>query len=138
MLKDYLSKNNITVYKLAKAIEEPYSTVNDLSNGKICIDDCRVNLLRKIAGYFNISLEEMYKECQNIHYLYSEKYSTHGVVEGKKKKYIISFDYDNTHHEVEFCKITEHSTMFIKEAALYEMEKMISQMELEKTVCNIF
>lgn len=64
MLKDYLSENKTSVYKLAKAINEPYSTLNDLSNGRYDIDECKVKLLKKTSEYFKISLEEMYIICK--------------------------------------------------------------------------
>lgn len=34
MLKEYLQKRNISTYKLAADIQEPYSTINDIVNVK--------------------------------------------------------------------------------------------------------
>lgn len=127
MLKDYLLERNTSVYRLAKSIGEPYSTLNDLSNGKVDIDECRVKLLRKIAEYFDVSLEEMYKECQHSYHFFSEKYETEYLVDVKKKEYVLSFDYNDVHREIELGKVTEESTMHIEEIALAEMEKVISQ-----------
>lgn len=138
MLKDYLTNRNISIYRLAKEIEEPYSTLNDLANGKIDIDECKVKLLRKIAVYFGESMEEMHKVCKNAYNIYSEKYKVAGTVDVKLKTYHIHFNYEDVYHEIEFCKVTEHSSIFIEEAAVYEMEKMISKLEMEKVLCSIF
>ena len=44
MLKEYLQKNNISVYKLSKKSDVPYSTLNDLVNLKLPVENIRAGL----------------------------------------------------------------------------------------------
>ena len=49
MLKDHLKEKQISIYSMSKACGIPYSTLNDLANGKVDIDNCKVGLLLKIS-----------------------------------------------------------------------------------------
>ena len=59
MLKDYLIENNISVYKLSKESTVPYTTLNELANGKKDISDCKVKTIENIARALNISMESL-------------------------------------------------------------------------------
>ena len=48
MLKEYLKKKNKSIYALSKESGVAYSTLNDLANGKVDINQCKVSLLRAL------------------------------------------------------------------------------------------
>ena len=137
MLKEILLEKNITTYKLAKDIGEPYSTLNDIVNGKIDISDCKAKILKKLSEYLGQSMEETYKQCSTTIDIYSKDYNIHGQIVVKLKKYHLCFKYDNQMQDMELCKVTEGSTMFVKEAALYEMERFIKEAKMEEYVCSM-
>jgi len=137
MLKDILHEKNITTYKLAKDISEPYSTINDIANGKVDISDCKVKILKKLSDYLGFTMEEAYMKCSTTMEIYSKEYDTCGQVVVKLKKYHLNFLYSDKLQDIELCKVTEGSTMFVKEAALYEMERFIREAKMEEYVCSM-
>lgn len=137
MLKEYLKKRNISTYKLAMDIQEPYSTINDIVNGKKSIDECKFGLVKKIAAYLNISLDELSELGNTSCIIFSEQFHMEGVLYVKSKKYCLKFSYLEKSYDIELCKINENSTCFIKEIAKYELEKQISRMRMEAYLCNI-
>ena len=60
MLKDYLKQHNLTLYAAAKGANVPYSTLFDLSCGKIDVRKCQVGILKRIADFLKLSLDEIY------------------------------------------------------------------------------
>ncbi len=61
MIKNYLDQNKISLYKLSKATAIPYSTLSDLANGKVDVQKCQVGVIKKIADYIGLSLDDTYR-----------------------------------------------------------------------------
>lgn len=57
MLKEFLKERNITLYKLSKLSNVPYSTINELVNGKKNINDCKIKTVVSISNALNLSIE---------------------------------------------------------------------------------
>lgn len=51
MLRDYLREHGRSIYALSKESGVAYSTLNDLVNGKVDIDHCKVSLLLGFIVY---------------------------------------------------------------------------------------
>ncbi|MCF0185985.1 MAG: helix-turn-helix transcriptional regulator [Bacteroidaceae bacterium] len=49
----------MTKYKLAQCSNIPYTTLNDLCNGKTSLSKCSAETVYKIAKVLNISMEEL-------------------------------------------------------------------------------
>lgn len=137
MLKEVLLEKNITTYRLAKDINEPYSTVNDIVNGKVDIADCKSKVLKKISDYLEQPMEITYEQCSLNQGVYSKEYDVLGIISVKHKKYYLEFVYEDEVFDLEMGKVTEITSMFILEVALYEMEKKISQRRMEKYICSM-
>ena len=58
-LKEYLKLQGITVYHLAKAIEMPRTTLEDIVNERVCLSECKYSTLNKIALYLEISVSDL-------------------------------------------------------------------------------
>lgn len=63
MIKDVLVEKGMSIYELSKQSGIPYSTLNDLVNGKKNIENCSVKLLKTLADLFGMSLDCFYNEC---------------------------------------------------------------------------
>lgn len=132
MLKQYLQQKNISVYKLAALSEIPYSTLNDIVNHKVDIANIRAGIVFKLAGILNISMDELYKLCMNQITIFLEEYATKGTVNIKNKKYVLEFQYHNKEFRDELCPVKKEATMFIESIARWQMEKLISDYEMEE------
>ena len=65
MLKEYLKTKKLSVYKLAELSNVPYTTLNELINGKKRIDDCKIKTIENIAKALNISIESLLQLLNN-------------------------------------------------------------------------
>ena len=63
MLKEYLKEHNKSVYALSRESGVAYSTLNDLVNGKVEIDQCKVSLLRSLSAALGLTLEDVIDIC---------------------------------------------------------------------------
>lgn len=53
------------MYKVSKDGGIPYSTLNDLVNGRVEIENCKVSLLLQLGTYLGLSLDEVYKVAKD-------------------------------------------------------------------------
>lgn len=60
MLKDYLVRNNMSVYALSKGSGVPYTTLNELVNNKKDIDECSFKTVSRLAAYLGVTIEKLY------------------------------------------------------------------------------
>lgn len=59
MLKKYLQEKKISIYKLSEMSNVPYTTLNELINGKKSIRDCKIKTVESIAESLNFSIETL-------------------------------------------------------------------------------
>ncbi len=61
-INQILSEKNMSIYKLAKLSDVPYSTVNDICNNKTSIAKCTAETVYKLAKALNVSMETLIKD----------------------------------------------------------------------------
>lgn len=132
MLKELLKQRNMSIYKLAGISGIPYSTLNDIVNQKVDISNVRAGIIFKMAKTLNISMDELYELCTNRIVIYLDKYAVEGTVVIKNKKYVLEFQYHNKDFSDELCPVKKEATMFIESIARWQMEKLISNCEIEE------
>ncbi|MCF0132254.1 MAG: helix-turn-helix transcriptional regulator [Blautia sp.] len=59
VINELLAQRHMTKYKLAQCSNIPYTTLNDLCNGKTSLSKCSAETVYKIAKVLNISMEEL-------------------------------------------------------------------------------
>ena len=133
MLKELLYQKKLSLYKLAEISGIPYSTLNDIANYKVDIANIRAGIVYKLAEILELSMDELYELCNQQIMVYSERYSVKGAVKIKNKHYIIEFQYQDKAFQEELCPVKKEATMFINSIAKWQMEKMISDYEMEKS-----
>ena len=74
MLKDILNEKGLSVYKVAKETEIPYSTLHDIVVGNTLIENMSSNALFRLAKYLELSMEQVYtaNNPSSVVYLYNE------------------------------------------------------------------
>lgn len=60
-IQELLQNNNMTLYQLSKLSRVPYSTINEIVNGKVELRRCSIETLYKIAQAFHVALEDLVK-----------------------------------------------------------------------------
>ena len=62
-IQDALKQKNMSIYRLAKASEVPYATVNDICNGKAQLEKCSAETIYRLARALDVSMEELLAPC---------------------------------------------------------------------------
>lgn len=138
MLREYLSSKELSIYRLSKDSKVPYSTVNDLVNYKLPVENMRSGQLRALADTLELTMNELYDLCQTDYSIYSEKFNIIGHVLVKHKTYYIHFEKDGNLWEEEVLPVKAEATRFIKYLALWRMEEILQEHALEavyETLC---
>lgn len=133
MLKEYLNDRKISIYSLSKKIGIPYSTLNDICNGKVDIDNCKISIIKKLSDYFNISLDKIYSICFNDDTkVYLKEYRVTGNIYTKNKSYYVSSKYNNEDINKRICNVDKYSKNYIKTMATWLLEDYIKEKEMER------
>ncbi len=131
MLKAHLKKRGISVYALAKETGVPYSTLNDLVNGKVRAENCKAGLLFSVSRALNITMDEAYQMCSREEQITRNSYGIETSIAVKNKSYYANFEYDGGPVEIRLCKISEDSSFYIDEIAAWRSEDYIRQRRME-------
>ncbi len=59
MLKDIIKSRNLSVYRLAKETNLPYTTVNEIVLGKKNVENCSLATIMPILNYLDIDIDEL-------------------------------------------------------------------------------
>lgn len=62
LIKDLLVEKNMSIYELSKISSVPYTTCNDIVNGKRQLKNCSAGTVYKIANTLNISMDELLEQ----------------------------------------------------------------------------
>ncbi len=114
MIKQILKKQKISIRQLSINADIPYSTLNDIVNGKVDIDNVRLGYIRKIADSLNMSIDEL---VNNVTSGFAEEY--YKVVIHNKAYYLES---DQMPGQIYLCKVTSLSSRYIHDMARWEYE----------------
>ena len=59
MIRKILHEKNMSIYKLSEVSKVPYTTLNELINGKKSVHDCKIKTIESIAVALNITIENL-------------------------------------------------------------------------------
>lgn len=132
MLKAYFATQGVSVYSISKRSGISYSTLNDIVNCKVEIENVKAGILHTLAKTLGISMDTLYELCRDDIIVQSKRYNINGVVGKKNKKYYLHFEYKQKAHEYELCPVKREASLFIDSIAVWEMEKHLSDLEMEE------
>ena len=120
MVKDELKKRHISLKQIQRSSNIPYTTLNDIVNGRTNIDTTGVRVLVAFSDALGISLDETYG-------LFKEnQLSEDCMIEIKGKIYYLKY-----HGKAyKLCTVNEENTFYIREIAESAYEEIRSNEEL--------
>lgn len=134
MLKDYFDSLGRSVYSIAKESKVPYSTLNDLVNGKVRIPECKAGMVRKVALALGMSMDELYSLAEDRPVDGHERVMTsYGIpvnIRVRHKAYQIDFDYEGRRVALELCRVSEASTFYVSDIAKWRAEEYIRDLRM--------
>lgn len=131
MLKDYLADSGKSMYSLAAESGVPYSTVNDLANGRIEVQNCRAGILKKLAGALSVSLDELYDLCLEDRSVLLEEQKENVRIRVKNKTYYAEFQDQGNPVSLKVCEVNQNTGYFIRSLAKWKAEEYFEQKEWE-------
>ena len=132
MLKNYLNDKGISIYSLAKESGVPYSTLNDIANGRVEVDNCRVSVIRKLSDCLGVSMDELYELCLIDWNVELDDVAEKAEVFVKNKTFYTSFEYEHEKKTIPICSVREDEIRFISDLARWEIEDYIDSEEWRK------
>lgn len=138
MLKEFLKKQHISIYKLSKLSGVPYSTLNDLVNYKLPVENIRAGQLKRIADVLNIDMGALYDMCIFKKCIYSKKYNLPAQVEINHKKYYLSFVRNEKEYYCEILPVKKDATTYIEVLAEWKLDEEIEKIQLEEAYKAIY
>ena len=113
-IRDYCRQKNISTSRLSELTGIPYSTVNDIVNGKTDINNVRYGHVKSIARALSLSVDEL----EDL-FVSKAAPATDYTVVVRNKCYYIEFAGRKTY----LCKINSQSSYYIDEIARWQYEK---------------
>lgn len=132
MLKNYLREINKSIYALAKDSGVPYSTLNDLVNNKVSIDNCKVSLLRSLSGSLGLTMDELYGMLSLPEHTVVNSYDVALTLNVRNKTYYVLFEYQGSPVELELCKVNDDTTYYIDEIMKWRSEGYIRRRRMSE------
>ena len=131
MLKEYLAEHGISMYSLAMKSGVPYSTVNDLVNGRIEIEQCRAGILKRLADALSVTMDDLYRLCDSDLSVYSEERKKDIRIRVKNKTYYAEFEDRGKPVRLEVCPVNNDTSYFIRSLAKWTAEEYFERQEWE-------
>ena len=106
--------------------------MNDIANARVSIDNVKFGLVRSIAEELGVTLEELYKICEQNMDVLSEYYGIKGRILRRDKRFYIEYTFRNKKYEDYVALIKKDSEKYIDSMALWVMEEGIANHEMEE------
>ena len=133
MLKDYLNLRKISIYSLSKQTNIPYSTLSDLCNNKVEINNCKLSIVMNIAKALNLTVEELYNISINKDSVIEiKKYNTLANIRVRNKRYHVEYSKNNKVIDIDLFKVNSINSKYVKDAASWLIEEDLLESEMEK------
>lgn len=132
-----MKKKKISIYKLAKDSRVPYSTLNDMVNHKIVVDNYKFGAARKLADALNLSLDEFYKICRDDNITKVVVGDIEGTLSISGRKYQLDFELDGQTIHEDICKVTQDNDLYASVYAEWTMNNIIIDKRLEDSICSL-
>ena len=130
MLKEYLKENNISVYRLSKDSGVPYTTLNELVNGKVSVENVSAGLLRNVSRTLSLSMDELYDLCLTFNAVEIPDIGKVDIAV-RSKTFALYFTYNDLPVELELCKVTEASKFFLNDLVRWRVERYVMDQRME-------
>lgn len=126
--KTFIREKKHSLRDIALRTGIPYSTLNDIANGKTQIDRVRLGHVRAICDCLNIAIDELITLCDAA--LPSLEVDG-GTIFIRNKCYYLHYEAGGQAHDRYLCKVTPLNTQYVRTMAEWDLEEIREQEELD-------
>ena len=65
-IKKYLKDNNISIRKMSIITGIPYTTLSEIVNGKVSMEDCQFKTLKPIANFCHVTVDDLVYQAEDF------------------------------------------------------------------------
>ena len=125
------------MYALAKKCSVPYSTLNDLANGKVDVMNCKLGMVKSLATELGLSIEESC-DIAAPDFAPKEKPEIDYTILVKNKGFVAEFVCEDTVQDIYLGPVNNDSKRFIDKFAEWSIEDAIKESEWRKMNAVLF
>ncbi len=125
-LKDYCKEKKISARNISLTSRIPYSTVNDLLNGKTELARTSFGIVCKIADCLNLGLDDLRKLFDDKPSQYDN--NDHPRIFIRNKRYYLEWN----SKRIDLCKVNALNGRNIEDIAAWTLRDLKARQELEK------
>lgn len=131
MLKSILADRGISIYRLSKESGIPYSTLNDLVNHKLPIENMRCGQVHALAEMLELDMDALYNICSFTPSVVSEKYDISATIHVKHKCFCLSFQRKGKTCEAEILAIGKDAFRYLDTLAQWKLNEVLEKLNME-------
>ena len=120
-LKKYLKDNKLKISEISRTSGLPYTTVNDLINGRTSIRKTSVDTALRLADALGISIDSLIM-LSSPPRIEAGKWT--GKIKSSGKKYYLDFTDGDVSGEKYLCKANKTNSEFITTIATWKLEEI--------------
>ncbi len=124
-MKDLCGKK-IKCKEMSDTTGIPYSTLNDIINGKTDPGQMRFSYAKKMADYLEITLDELYEELTGKDQI--ELHIDGGEILVRNKSYYLRCQ-AYAEKLIKLCKVNKTNTYFVRDLAQWKIEELKEEAE---------
>ncbi|WP_026523844.1 MULTISPECIES: helix-turn-helix domain-containing protein [unclassified Butyrivibrio] len=125
-MKDFCGKK-VNCKEMSVVTQIPYSTLNDIVNGKTDPGQMRFSYAKKIADYLGVSLDELYESLNGCHV--DLEIDGGEIIVRNKSYYLRCQAYADK--LVRLCKVNKTNSYFVRDVAKWKIEELREEAEWE-------
>lgn len=138
MLKSLLDEKGLSVYKLSKESKIPYSTLNDLVNRKLPIENMRCGQVRGLAIALGMDMDTLYEMCAFTPFVVSGRYGVQASIRVKHKHFWLSFQRNGKTYEGDILAVSKDAFKFLDTLAEWKLNEILAKLEMEDAYAAIY
>ena len=131
MLIDYLRERKIKIKDIQRATDIPYTTLNDIANGRVDIMNVRLRYVTDIARFLGITIDGLVQECAP-----AWKDDTSDIYISDGKYYLDRGEWSDS--PIYLCKVNKQNEKWVRHMADFRKSEAKLEKEKEKWKINYF
>lgn len=129
MLFDYLKDRKIKIKDIQRETNIPYTTLNDIANGRVDIMNVRLRYVADIANSLGMTIDDLVQECAP-----AWKSDTSDIIINDGKYYLKKGEWSDS--PIYLCKVNKLNEKWVKHMADFRKNEAMLEKEKRKWKIN--
>ena len=134
IFKEYLKENKIKISDISRKSGIPYTTINEIANGKVDIDKVSIGTGIKLADVCGIEFSQLYDMCKINTDIPVIK---NGQIIVKNKSYYLKYNVLGEKGQLYLCKVNSINSRFVKDMAEWSINDLKNDIKRKKEIQEV-